>query len=79
MVHFDLKSPNLLVTLRDKVPCATIADMGLVKARTATYVTGKEVGASMGGFAIISQRTLSTQCKAPAMLGAKSLRCTAES
>lgn len=53
MVHFDLKSPNLLVTLRDKVPCAKIADMGLVKARTATYVTGKEVGASMGGFAKI--------------------------
>jgi hypothetical protein len=49
MVHFDLKSPNLLVTLRDKVPCAKIADMGLVKARTATYVTGEGGGKGVEG------------------------------
>jgi hypothetical protein len=27
-VHFDLKSANLLVTMRDKVPCVKLADMG---------------------------------------------------
>ncbi len=44
MVHFDLKSPNLLVTVRDKVPCVKLADMGLVKARTRTYVSGEQEG-----------------------------------
>jgi serine/threonine protein kinase len=28
LVHFDLKSANLLVTMRDKVPCVKLADMG---------------------------------------------------
>jgi serine/threonine protein kinase len=40
LVHFDLKSDNLLVTIRDKVPCVKIADMGLAKARSTTFATG---------------------------------------
>jgi serine/threonine protein kinase len=40
LVHFDLKSDNLLVTIRDKVPCVKIADMGLAKARSNTFATG---------------------------------------
>eukprot|EP00882_Tetradesmus_deserticola_P018309 GHRQ01019668.1.p1 GENE.GHRQ01019668.1~~GHRQ01019668.1.p1 ORF type:complete len:209 (+),score=107.07 GHRQ01019668.1:35-628(+) len=40
LVHFDLKSANLLVTMRDKVPCVKLADMGLTKQRRQTFVSG---------------------------------------
>jgi len=41
LVHFDLKSANLLVTMKDKVPCIKVADFGLTKQRRQTFVTGE--------------------------------------
>jgi len=40
IVHFDLKSANLLVGFRDKSPVTKVADFGLSKQRRQTYVTG---------------------------------------
>lgn len=40
IVHFDLKSANLLVGFRDKTPICKVADFGLSKQRYQTYVTG---------------------------------------
>jgi serine/threonine protein kinase len=40
IVHFDLKSANVLVGIRDKVPLAKVCDFGLAKQRRQTYVTG---------------------------------------
>ncbi|KAI8472959.1 MAG: kinase-like protein [Monoraphidium minutum] len=40
IVHFDLKSANILVGVRDKVPHGKITDFGLAKTRRQTYVTG---------------------------------------
>lgn len=40
LVHFDLKSGNLLVGFRDRAPRAKVADFGLSKQRQATYVSG---------------------------------------
>ncbi|PRW58530.1 alternative oxidase [Chlorella sorokiniana] len=40
MVHFDVKSSNLLLGYRDRRPVCKVADFGLVKERMQTYVTG---------------------------------------
>ncbi|WIA09456.1 hypothetical protein OEZ85_008857 [Tetradesmus obliquus] len=40
VVHFDLKSANLLFTIRDRTPTVKVADFGLSKRRYQTYVTG---------------------------------------
>lgn len=40
IVHFDLKTGNLLVGFREKAPCCKVADFGLSKQRQQTYVTG---------------------------------------
>ncbi|KAF6257503.1 kinase-like domain-containing protein [Scenedesmus sp. NREL 46B-D3] len=40
VVHFDLKSANLLFTVRDRTPTVKVADFGLSKHRHQTYVTG---------------------------------------
>uniref|UniRef100_A0A383V2H6 Protein kinase domain-containing protein n=1 Tax=Tetradesmus obliquus TaxID=3088 RepID=A0A383V2H6_TETOB len=40
IVHFDLKSANLLVGMRDKTPVCKVADMGLSKQKQQTFVTG---------------------------------------
>jgi serine/threonine protein kinase len=42
IVHFDLKTGNLLVGLRDKNPICKVADFGLSKQRQQTFVTGEE-------------------------------------
>ncbi|KAF8058310.1 drkD [Scenedesmus sp. PABB004] len=41
IVHFDLKTANLLVGMRDKTPLAQVADFGLSKQRQQTFVTEK--------------------------------------
>ncbi|KAF6261784.1 hypothetical protein COO60DRAFT_1699613 [Scenedesmus sp. NREL 46B-D3] len=40
IVHFDLKSANLLVGMRDKTPVCKVADMGLSKQKQQTFITG---------------------------------------
>jgi serine/threonine protein kinase len=40
LVHFDLKSANLLLGWRDRVPVAKVADFGLSKQKHSTYVSG---------------------------------------
>jgi serine/threonine protein kinase len=40
VVHFDLKSANLLFTIRDRTPTVKVADFGLSKRRHQTYETG---------------------------------------
>ncbi|GIL89538.1 hypothetical protein Vretifemale_17370, partial [Volvox reticuliferus] len=40
IVHFDLKTANLLVGFREKTPTCKVADFGLSKQRQQTYVTG---------------------------------------
>jgi serine/threonine protein kinase len=40
IVHFDLKTANLLVGMRDKTPICKVADFGLSKQKQQTYVTG---------------------------------------
>lgn len=40
IVHFDLKTGNLLVGFREKSPTCKVADFGLSKQRQQTYVTG---------------------------------------
>lgn len=40
IVHFDLKTGNLLVGFRGKSPTCKVADFGLSKQRQQTYVTG---------------------------------------
>ena len=40
IVHFDLKTANLLIGFRDKTPICKVADFGLSKQRQATFVTG---------------------------------------
>jgi len=62
IVHFDLKSANLLVTVRDKVPCVKIADMGLAKAKTQTYVTGQDTAAILLRCSTDPESTHSTSC-----------------
>ncbi|GFR45173.1 hypothetical protein Agub_g6561, partial [Astrephomene gubernaculifera] len=42
IVHFDLKTGNLLVGFREKNPTCKVADFGLSKQRQQTYVTGGE-------------------------------------
>uniref|UniRef100_A0A061R4G4 Kinase superfamily protein with octicosapeptide phox bem1p isoform 1 n=2 Tax=Tetraselmis sp. GSL018 TaxID=582737 RepID=A0A061R4G4_9CHLO len=40
IVHFDLKSGNLLLAWRDRRPTCKVADFGLSKQRRQTYVSG---------------------------------------
>ncbi|GIL42271.1 hypothetical protein Vafri_296 [Volvox africanus] len=40
IVHFDLKTANLLVGFREKSPTCKVSDFGLSKQRQQTYVTG---------------------------------------
>ncbi|KAI8470843.1 MAG: kinase-like domain-containing protein [Monoraphidium minutum] len=40
IVHFDLKTANLLVGFRERSPCCKVADFGLSKQKQATYVSG---------------------------------------
>jgi len=40
IVHFDLKTANLLVGMRDKTPICKVADFGLSKQKQQTFVTG---------------------------------------
>jgi serine/threonine protein kinase len=40
IVHFDLKTANLLVGFRVRTPCCKVADFGLSKQKQATYVSG---------------------------------------
>lgn len=40
IVHFDLKTANLLVGFREKTPTCKVADFGLSKQKQQTYVTG---------------------------------------
>mmetsp|Transcript_25013 Transcript_25013/g.69803 ORF Transcript_25013/g.69803 Transcript_25013/m.69803 type:complete len:640 (+) Transcript_25013:358-2277(+) len=40
IVHFDLKSGNLLMAWRDRRPTCKVADFGLSKQRRQTYVSG---------------------------------------
>lgn len=44
IVHFDLKTGNLLVGFREKSPTCKVADFGLSKQRQQTYVTGEMTG-----------------------------------
>ena len=44
IVHFDLKTANLLVGMRDKTPICKVADFGLSKQKQQTFVTGKAQG-----------------------------------
>ena len=46
VVHFDLKSANLLVGFSNGAPIAKVADFGLSKQKNRTYVTGR--GQAMG-------------------------------
>ncbi len=41
IVHFDLKSANLLVGFRERQPTCKVCDFGLSKRRQQTYVTGE--------------------------------------
>lgn len=41
IVHFDLKTANLLVGMRDKMPICKVADFGLSKQKQQTFVTGE--------------------------------------
>jgi serine/threonine protein kinase len=41
IVHFDVKTANVLIGMRDKSPIAKIADFGLSKRKQQTYVTGE--------------------------------------
>jgi serine/threonine protein kinase len=45
IVHFDLKTANLLVGMRDKTPICKVADFGLSKQKQQTFVTGRGGGA----------------------------------
>lgn len=40
IVHFDLKSANLLLGYRDRRAICKVADFGLSKQKRETYVTG---------------------------------------
>ncbi|WIA07913.1 hypothetical protein OEZ85_007392 [Tetradesmus obliquus] len=40
VTHFDLKTANLLFTIKDRTPIVKVADFGLAKRRQQTYVTG---------------------------------------
>lgn len=40
IVHFDLKTGNLLVGFREKTPCCKVADFGLSKQKHNTFITG---------------------------------------
>jgi serine/threonine protein kinase len=51
IVHFDLKTGNLLVGFREKSPTCKVADFGLSKERQQTYVTGGWVGLDEWGAA----------------------------
>jgi serine/threonine protein kinase len=60
LVHFDLKSANLLVTMKDKVPCIKVADFGLTKQRRQTFVTGELQRAAEEGRRVAVHRTAHT-------------------
>jgi serine/threonine protein kinase len=49
VVHFDLKSANLLVGFSNGAPIAKVADFGLSKQKNRTYVTGERVGNCRAG------------------------------
>ncbi|KAI8475058.1 MAG: kinase-like domain-containing protein [Monoraphidium minutum] len=40
VIHFDLKSANVLIALKGRTPVAKITDFGLSKQRHSTYVSG---------------------------------------
>lgn len=40
VVHFDLKSGNLLIGFRGKTPLAKVSDFGLSKRLSSTYASG---------------------------------------
>ncbi|KDD71458.1 protein kinase [Helicosporidium sp. ATCC 50920] len=40
IIHFDLKSGNVLLSTRDKRPVCKVADLGLCKRRRDTYASG---------------------------------------
>lgn len=42
IVHFDLKTGNLLMSVRDKAPVCKVADFGLSKQRRQTLVSGNK-------------------------------------
>lgn len=40
IVHFDLKSPNLLLGYRDRRPVCKVSDFGLARERANTFISG---------------------------------------
>ena len=43
IVHFDLKTANLLVGYRERQPICKVSDFGLSKRKQQTYVSGEGV------------------------------------
>eukprot|EP00775_Hariotina_reticulata_P008027 gene8027-8223_t len=69
IVHFDLKTANLLVGMRDKTPVCKVADFGLSKQKQQTFVTGGEPFEGINYHALLHLMSSSSDAVRPPLPG----------
>lgn len=62
VVHFDLKTANLLVGFRERSPTAKVCDFGLSKQKQQTYVTGERGGHGLMAAGVAGGGSASKAC-----------------